>query len=65
MEKRRNAYKVWVGKPKGKRPRRRWGDISKTDLKEIALDVVECIRLAHDRGKWQAVVNTAVNHSVA
>jgi hypothetical protein len=31
---RRNVYRVLVGKPKGKRPRRRWEDGIKLDLRE-------------------------------
>jgi hypothetical protein len=38
MGKKKNAYRVFVGKPKGKsplgRPRHRWEDIIKRDLRE-------------------------------
>jgi len=58
-----------VGKPKGKklhrRPKHRWDDNSKTDLKEIALDIVVCVHLPYDGEKWWAVVDTAVNFPIA
>jgi hypothetical protein len=50
----RNAYRLLVGKPEGKRPlgrpRRRWVDNDKTDLKEIRWDGMGWIDLAQDRG---------------
>ena len=62
MEKKRNPQRDLVGKPKGKRllrrSRHRWEDNSKSDLKEMALDIADCIHLAHDRYKWWGVVNT-------
>jgi hypothetical protein len=45
----RNAYRTLVGKPEGKRPqgrpRRRWVDNIKTDLREIRWDGVDWIAL--------------------
>jgi hypothetical protein len=50
------VYKVLVGKPEGKRPltrpRCRWLDGMKMDLKEIGLGCVDYIRLAQDRNRW-------------
>jgi hypothetical protein len=61
----RKVYKVLVGKPKGDRsvgrPRRRWEDGIRTDLREIGWGSVERIRLAQDRGLWRAVVNAVMN----
>jgi hypothetical protein len=61
----RNAYRILVGKPEGKRPlgrpRRRWVDNIKMDLIEIAWDGVDWIELAQDRDHWRAVVNTVMN----
>jgi hypothetical protein len=46
----RNAYKILVGKPEGKRPlgrpRRRWVDKIKVDLRQIGWDVMDWIDLA-------------------
>jgi hypothetical protein len=57
----RNVYRVLVGKPEGKRPlarpRRRWEDGIKMDLREIGWGSVEWIRLAQDRDSWRTVVN--------
>jgi hypothetical protein len=49
----RNAYKILVGKPEGKRslgrPRHRWEDNIRVDIKEIWWDGVDWIHLAQDR----------------
>jgi hypothetical protein len=46
----RKLYKVLMGKPEGKRPlgrpRRRWEDRIRMDLREIGLGGVDWIRLA-------------------
>jgi hypothetical protein len=61
----RNVYRVLVGKPEGKRPlgrpRRRWEDGIKMDLREIGWGGVEWIQLAQDRDRWRAVVNAVMN----
>jgi hypothetical protein len=58
-------YKVLVGKPDGKRPlgrpRCRWEDGVRMDLREIGLRGVDCIRLAQDRDRWRAVVSAVMN----
>jgi hypothetical protein len=54
----RNVYRVLVGKPEGKsaleRPRRRWEDGIKMDLREIGWGGVEWIHLAQDRNRWRS-----------
>jgi hypothetical protein len=61
----RDVYRVLVGKPEGMRPlgrpRRRWEDNIKMDLREIGIEVVNWIRLAQDRVHWKAFVNTVMN----
>jgi hypothetical protein len=61
----RNVYRVLVGKPEGKRPlgrpRRRWEDGIKMDLREIGWGCVEWIQLAQDRDRWRAVVSAVMN----
>ena len=58
MEQPRNAYRVLVGKPERKRPlgrpRRRWEDNIKMDLREVGCDPGEWIDLAEDRDQWRA-----------
>jgi hypothetical protein len=53
MGEERKVYKVLVGKPEGKRPlgrpRRRWEDGVRMELREIGLGGVDWIRLAQDR----------------
>jgi hypothetical protein len=68
MGKKRNAYRILVGKPEGKRPlgrpRRRWVDNIKMHLREIGWDGMDWIDLAQDRDQWRALVNTVMNHRV-
>jgi hypothetical protein len=65
MWEKRNADRILVGKPEGKRPlgrpRRRWKDNIKMDLKEIGWDGVDWFNIAQDRGQWRALVNTVLN----
>jgi hypothetical protein len=65
MGEERKVYKVLVGKPEGKkppgRPRRRWKDGIRMDLREIGLGGVDWIRLSQDRDRWQAVVSAVMN----
>jgi hypothetical protein len=64
----RNAYRVLVGNLEGKRPLRRprgrWVENIKIDLREIGWDGVDWIDLAQDRDQWRALVNTVMNFRV-
>jgi hypothetical protein len=61
------AYKVLVGKPEGKRPlrrpRHRWKDGIRMDLREIGCVCVcvKWIHLAQDRDWWRALMNAVMN----
>jgi hypothetical protein len=61
----RNAYRILVGKPEGRRPLgrliRRWVDNIKVELREIGGDVMDWIDLAQNRDQWRALVNTVMN----
>jgi hypothetical protein len=61
----RNAYRLLVGKPEGRRPlgrpRRRWVDNIRMDLGEVGPGDVDWIGLAQDRNKWRAPVNSVLN----
>jgi hypothetical protein len=61
----KNVYRVLVGKPEGKRPlgrpTRRWKDNIKMDFRVIGINRANWIRLAQDRVKWWAFVNTVMN----
>ena len=65
MEQLRYAYRVLVGKPEGKkplgRPRRRWEDNIKMDLREVGCDPGDWIALAEDRNHWRAYVGAVMN----
>jgi hypothetical protein len=62
MGAKRNAYRILVGKPEGKRPlgrpRRRWENDIKMYLREIGWGVMDWIHLAQDRDYWRAIVHT-------
>jgi hypothetical protein len=64
MGKGRCVYRVLVGSPEGKRPlgrpRRKWDDNIKMDLRDIGIDGTNWIRLAQDRVQWRAFVNTVM-----
>ena len=64
MRERREAHRVLVEKPEGKRPlgrhRRKWKDNIKIDLQEVGWGI-EWIYLALDRDTWQALVNVVIN----
>jgi hypothetical protein len=61
----RNVYRVLMGNPEGKRPlgrpRRRWEDGIRMDLREIGWGSVDWIQLAQDMDRWRALVNTVMN----
>jgi hypothetical protein len=57
MGEKRNAYRILMGKPEGKRSlgrsRRRWGDNIKMNLREIKWDGRDWIDLAQNRDQWR------------
>jgi hypothetical protein len=61
----RNACRILVGNPERKRllgrPRRRWVNNIKMDLREIGWNGTDWIDLAQDRDLWRALVNTVMN----
>jgi hypothetical protein len=61
----RNTYRILVGKPEGKRPlgrpRLRWVDNIKMDLREIVCDGMDWIDLSQDGEEWKALVNTVMS----
>jgi hypothetical protein len=65
MGEERNVYRVLMGKPEGKRPlgrpRRRWEDGIRMDLREIGLRSVDWMQLAQNRDRWRALVNSVMN----
>jgi hypothetical protein len=60
-----NMYRILVGKPEGKgllgRPRCRWMDNISMDLAQVGWGDVDWIRLAQDRNRWRALVNSVLN----
>jgi hypothetical protein len=61
----RNACRLLVGKPEGRRPlgrpRRRWLDNIRMDLVEVGLSDLGWIGLAQDRDRWRALVNSVLS----
>jgi transcription termination factor 2 len=64
----RGVYRVLVRKLEGKRPlgrpRRRWKDNIKMDLRQTGIDGANWIQLAQDRVQWRVCVNTVMNLGV-
>jgi len=65
MGKERRVYKVLVGKPEGRRPvgrpRRRWVDNIRMDLKEVGCGYMDWIGLAQDSDRWRTHVSAVMN----
>ncbi|KAJ4431113.1 hypothetical protein ANN_19708 [Periplaneta americana] len=65
MDESRNAYRMLVGRPEGKRPsgrpRRRWEDNIKMNLREMGYDDRDWINLAQDRDRWRAYERATMN----
>jgi hypothetical protein len=53
----RNAYKILVGKPEGKRPlgrsRHRWEGNIRMDLREVMWEGVDWMYLAQNMDQWR------------
>ena len=68
MEEGRDVHKVLVAKPDGKRPLRRprcrWEDNIKMDLKLVGRGCGDWMELAQYRDRWRAVVSTVMNFGV-
>jgi len=65
MGEKRGVYKILMWKPEGKgplgRPRRRWENNIKMDLKEGGCEGMAWIEVAEDRDRWRALVNAVMN----
>jgi hypothetical protein len=65
MGQKRNAYRILVGKLEGERPlgrpRHRWVDSIKMDLREIGWDGMDWMDLAQDRDQCRPLVNMVMN----
>jgi len=61
----RGVYRVLVEKPEGRRPlgrpRRRWEDNIRMDLREVGYGCVDWMDLAQDRDRWRALVSAVMN----
>jgi hypothetical protein len=68
MGEKRNACRMLVKKPEEKspleKPRRRWVDNIKIDLREIGWDGVHWFDMTQDRDQWRALENKVLNHRV-
>ena len=68
MEEVRSAFKMLTGTPSGKRPlgrpRRRWEDNIRMDLKEIGINTRNWVDLTQDRDYWRALVNVTLHLSI-
>jgi hypothetical protein len=61
----RNSYRILVGNLEEKRPlgrpRRRWVDTIKMDLRELGRNGMDWTDLAQDRDQWRTLVNAVLN----
>ena len=68
MGEERGVYRIFVGKPEGRRPlgrpRRRWVDNIRMDLQEVGCGYMDWIGLAQDRDSWRTLVSAVMNHRV-
>jgi hypothetical protein len=59
------AYRISVGKPEGNRPlgrpRYRWEDNIKMDIREIEWGGMDWTDLAEDRYQWRVLMYTVMN----
>jgi len=59
------VYRILLGKPEGRRllgrPRRRWVDNIRMDLREVGCGYMDWIGLAQDRDKWRTLVSAVMN----
>ena len=64
-EKRGCIDRVLLGKPKRRRPlgrpRRRWVNNIRIDLREVGCGYMDWIELAHDRDRWRTLVSAVMN----
>jgi hypothetical protein len=60
----RGAYRIFVGRPEGRRPlgrpRRRWEDNIKIDVQEVGWGGMDWIDMAQDRDRWRALVSAVM-----
>jgi hypothetical protein len=65
MGEEREVYRVFVGKPEGKRPmgrlRHRWVDNIRMNLQEVGCGYMDWIGLAQDRDRWLTLVSAVMN----
>jgi len=65
MGEERGVYRVFVGKPEGKRllgrPRRRWVDNNRMDLQEMGCGYMDWIGLAQVRDRQRTLVSAEMN----
>jgi len=63
-EEERGVYRVFVGKPGGKRPlgrpRHRWVDIIRMDLQEVGCGYMDWIGLTQYRDRWRTLVHAVM-----
>ena len=61
----RNAYRVLVRNPESKRPlerpRRRWEDNIKMDLRKVCCDPRDWVAFVEDRDQWRAYIRAVMN----
>jgi len=65
----RVVHRILVGEPEGRRPlgrpRRRWEDNIRMELREVGCGCLDWLELAQDRYRWRALVSAVMNLRVS
>ena len=61
MDECRNAFKIVTGNPAGKRPKHKWEESIRMNLKEIGVSTRNWIDSVQDGDYWRALVNVVLN----
>ena len=64
MEEGRSAFRILTGAPSGRkylrRPRRRWEDNIRMNLKEIGISMRNWVNSSQNRNYWRSLVNVVL-----
>ena len=69
MEECKSAFQIPADKPKGKRPlgrpKLRWEENIKMNLKKVDVNVTNWVDSAQDRDYWRSLIMRLINHTIS